>query len=148
MVYSPNPPFEILSNRLLSHEQISQLRRLARYWDLIGNSGNFVDTLTLVIAEDASPFDRFLHLCEWLHAADNRVHGISLVRLMEMVFRYATQEGDAEPVQVAGALWNDYLRAGRRDIPHFLREFDLGHPPGRSAKGGIPPRQRRHLADR
>jgi radical SAM superfamily enzyme YgiQ (UPF0313 family) len=41
MVYSRNAPYEILSNRLLSFEQVNGLRRFARYWDLVGNSGNF-----------------------------------------------------------------------------------------------------------
>ncbi len=43
MRYSPHPPYEILSNRLMSFETIQRLRRFARYWDLIGNSDIFLE---------------------------------------------------------------------------------------------------------
>jgi radical SAM superfamily enzyme YgiQ (UPF0313 family) len=41
MLYSQHAPYEILSNRLLSFAQIHRLKRMARFWDLVGNSGNF-----------------------------------------------------------------------------------------------------------
>jgi len=47
MVYSPAPPYEILRNRLIDFPTMQRLRRFARYWDLVGNSGNFVETLPL-----------------------------------------------------------------------------------------------------
>ena len=47
MVYSPVPPYEILSNRLIDFPTMQRLRRFARYWDLVGNSGNYVETLPL-----------------------------------------------------------------------------------------------------
>ena len=47
MVYSPVPPYEILRNRLIDFTTMQRLRRFARYWELVGNSGNFVETLPL-----------------------------------------------------------------------------------------------------
>ncbi len=47
MLYSPAPPYEILRNRLIDFPMMQRLRRFARYWDLVGNSGNFVETLPL-----------------------------------------------------------------------------------------------------
>lgn len=47
MVYSPAPPYEILRNRVIDFPTMQRLRRFARYWDLVGNSGNFVETLPL-----------------------------------------------------------------------------------------------------
>ncbi len=47
MVYSPVPPYEILRNRLIDFPTMQRLRRFARYWELVGNSGNFVETLPL-----------------------------------------------------------------------------------------------------
>ena len=44
MVYNPHPPYEILQNRLIDFATMQKLRRFARYWDLVGNSGNFVET--------------------------------------------------------------------------------------------------------
>ena len=45
MVYSPHPPYEILSNKLLNFSDIQELRRFAKYWDSIANSGNFVESI-------------------------------------------------------------------------------------------------------
>ena len=48
MVYSPHPPYEVLQTKLLDFATIQELRRFAKLWDTIANSGNFVETLPLV----------------------------------------------------------------------------------------------------
>ena len=48
MVYNPHPPYEILQNKLIDFETMQKLRRFARYWDLVGNSGNFIETTPLI----------------------------------------------------------------------------------------------------
>jgi radical SAM superfamily enzyme YgiQ (UPF0313 family) len=53
MVYNPHPPYEILQNKLLDFATMQRLRRFARYWDLVGNSGNFVATTPLIWAAES-----------------------------------------------------------------------------------------------
>ena len=48
MVYNPHPPYELLQHRLIDFATMQKLRRFARYWDLVGNSGNFVETTPLI----------------------------------------------------------------------------------------------------
>ena len=48
MVYNSHPPYEILQNRLIDFATMQKLRRFARYWDLVGNSGNFIETTPLI----------------------------------------------------------------------------------------------------
>jgi len=48
MIYNAHPPYEILQNKLLDFATMQRLRRFARYWDLVGNSGNFVATAPLI----------------------------------------------------------------------------------------------------
>ena len=48
MIYNPHPPYEILQNKLIDFATMQKLRRFARYWDLVGNSGNFVETTPLI----------------------------------------------------------------------------------------------------
>jgi len=48
MIYNPHPPYEILGNRLIDFATLQRLRRFARYWDLVGNSGNFVESVPLI----------------------------------------------------------------------------------------------------
>ena len=146
MVYSSSPPFEILSNRLLSYETLHRLRRFARYWDLIGNSGNFVGTVRLITDHQPSAFERLLQLSDWLYDQEQRRHGISLIRLFERLFEFLTVEGRLSSQVVAETLWADYTRGGRRDRPAFLKEFDLPVPPPRvRAVEVVPVRQGRHL---
>src|SRR5438105_1326020 len=52
MVYNPQPPYEILQNKLIDFPTLQQMRRFARYWDLVGNSGNFVETTPLLWSKD------------------------------------------------------------------------------------------------
>jgi len=146
MVYSVHPPFEILSNRLLSFEALHRLRRFARYWDLIGNSGNFTATLRLMIDGQESAFAVLLRLSDWLYQQEQRRHGISLIRLFERLFEFLTSELQLTDQLVAETLWSDYIRGNRRDRPAFLKRFDLPDPPAREpATHGIPVRQGRHL---
>ena len=48
MIYNPHPPYEILQNKLIDFATMQRLRRFARYWDLVGNSGNFIETTPLI----------------------------------------------------------------------------------------------------
>src|SRR5262249_53152035 len=51
MVYNPHPPYEILQTKLIDFATMQKLRRFARYWDLVGNSGNFIETTPLIWTE-------------------------------------------------------------------------------------------------
>lgn len=123
MVYNPHPPYEILQNKLIDFATMQKLRRFARHWDLVGNSGNFVETTPLIWGDGESPFNGFLRWSEWLHARAGRGDGIALARLMEWLFAYLTREQRRDPHLVAETLWRDYQRGGRNDKPAFLRGY-------------------------
>src|SRR5207245_5251218 len=53
MVYNSHPPYEILQTKLVDFATMQRLRRFARYWDLVGNSGNFVETTPRLWAENS-----------------------------------------------------------------------------------------------
>ena len=143
MVYSPHPPYEVLSTSVIDFTSMQRMRRFARYWDLVGNSGNFIATRDL-IWHDGSPFNHFMQFCDWLYEREQKLHGISLTRLSERVFEFLLEHGQPEDV-VATSIWSDYVGDGRYDKPHFLRRFELSEPPRRSAVKTGPPRQARHL---
>jgi hypothetical protein len=48
MRYNPQPPYDILQNKLIDFATMQKLRRFARYWDLVGNSGNFIETTPMI----------------------------------------------------------------------------------------------------
>jgi hypothetical protein len=145
MLYSQNAPYEILSNRLLSFEQIHRLKRFARFWDLVGNSGNFQESLRRMLDQQPSAFYEFQAFSDWLFEQESRRHGIALSRLFERLFEYLTAVRGEDKAEVAQILWSDYTRAGRRDRPAFLRPYELPEPPPRTvADRGVPERQSRH----
>lgn len=146
MIYNPHPPYEILQNKLIDFATMQKLRRFARYWDMVGNSGNFVAT-TPLIWEGDSPFESFLRWSEWLHTKTRRTDGIALMRLMELLFEYLTVELRREPRKVAETLWSDYKRGGRHDKPSFMKDY-LAEDPIKTiprSKTALPKRQARHL---
>ena len=166
MVYDPSPPYEILQNRLIDFATMHSLRRFARYWDLVGNSGNFIETTPLIWSiglstpskaipratadlRSGSPFYCFLRWALWLHNRVGRTDGIALVRLMELLFEFLTTELGLDSEAMAKTLWRDYQRGGRRDKPSFLKEF-LTHDATSVTAGSqdrqAPKRQARHVA--
>jgi hypothetical protein len=145
MVYSPHPPYEILQNKLIDFAAMARLRRFARYWDLVANSGNFVETTPLLWA-DGSPFAGFRAFCDWLFEREGRTHGIPLVRLAELIFRYLVEVRHVQEEAAAAVLWADYQRGGRSDRPLFLRKYLLATKGGDgTAMAPLPARQARHV---
>jgi radical SAM superfamily enzyme YgiQ (UPF0313 family) len=147
MVYSPHPPYELLQNSVLDFEAVQRMRRFARYWDLIANSGNFRAGAPLLWSGQRSAFDSFLRLADWLFEREGRTHAIALVRLSELLFTYLTEVDGQESGLVARAIWSDQVRVGRSECPSFLRPHvdpaDRRPPRPRS---GMLPRQARHQA--
>jgi hypothetical protein len=148
MIYNPHPPYEILQTKLLDFRTLQKLRRFSRYWDLVGNSGNFVETTPLIWSGQVSPFWSFMRWGEWLYARTGRTESIALVRLMELLFEFLTTESKLAPEIVAATLWRDYQRGGRHDKPAFLKQHlptDVQTPSSRRLSPAVPKRQARHL---
>jgi radical SAM superfamily enzyme YgiQ (UPF0313 family) len=120
MVYHPLPPYEILQTKLIDFATMQRLRRFAKYWDMVGNSGNFVETTPLIWSNAASAFHSFLRWSDWLHTRTNRTDSIALDRLMELLLSFLATEMKMDARVVAETLWRDYQRAGRKNKPGFL----------------------------
>ena len=151
MAYNPHPPYEILQNKLIDFATMQKVRRFARYWDLVGNSGNFVRTAPLIWANARSPFAAFMRWSEWLHDRVGRTDSIALVRLMELLFRFLADELRLDPRMTAETLWADYHHGGRHDKPAFLKEWlaPMEHVrPSQKSRRTLPKRQARHLTER
>jgi len=146
MVYHAQPPYEILQNWLINFAMMQRLRRFAKYWELVGNSGNFIGTAPL-LWRDESPFTSCLRFSDWLYARLARTDSIALVRLAELMFEFLTGELRLDAPRVADAMLGDWQRGGRRDLPEFLREFQPAKNRERAqpVRTSMPKRQARHL---
>ena len=146
MTWHPHPPYEILCNRLIDFPTMQRLRRFAKYWDLVGNSGNFRHA-TPLIWRGTAPFPGFLRWSDWLYTRIGRTDSIALVRLMELLFEFLTTELKLDPRLAAENLWQDYQNGGRFDKPGFMKDFLPAGPPRSSRPtASLPKRQARHLA--
>ncbi|OGS12648.1 MAG: hypothetical protein A2285_09450 [Elusimicrobia bacterium RIFOXYA12_FULL_57_11] len=125
MVYSPYPPYELRAHRLLNFFTMQRLRRFARYWDLITNSGVFTRTAVL-LAGGLSPFNNFLSFSDWLYARTGRTHAIARARLRALTLEYLIEVMRLEPAAVRVAAEQDALDSSRQP------------------KDGAPQRQARH----
>ncbi|HEV7301485.1 MAG TPA: DUF4080 domain-containing protein [Tepidisphaeraceae bacterium] len=148
MVYDPAPPYEVRQTKLIDAGAMLGMKRFARFWDLIANSGNFVETTARVLDNGPSPFASFRAMTEWLFARFGRAHGIPLHELAEGVLRFCVDWLSLDERATAESLWRDWQRAGRGDRPVFLRDFvnkDDARAARRRHAGALPSRQARHL---
>ncbi|MCS7048749.1 MAG: DUF4080 domain-containing protein [Verrucomicrobiae bacterium] len=91
MVYSPYPPYEILQNKLIDFATMQQLRRFARYWDLVANSGRFRGI------ESLYRFEAFWDFSNWLYRRVGRTYDLGPDRLGRLLQEYL-----GRPVEIVG----------------------------------------------
>ncbi len=115
MIYAPHPPYEILSTRDIPFTEMQRMRRFARYWDIVANSGNFTGTLKLLWRGDASPFAEFLRFSDWLHATLRRTHVIALPVVAQSLFDFLTQECAVDRELTTTTLEADWHRTPSRE---------------------------------
>lgn len=122
MRYSDIPPYDILSNDLLSFKQIQKMKRFARFWDLTYNSGNFKNSIVL-LWKDNTVYDSFYDFSEWIYAQTDSTWKISLDRLSKLLFDYLTNELKLESAKVAECMIDDLLKIKGRIIPAYLKPY-------------------------
>ena len=103
MVYSPDPPYEILQDDLIAFARMQEMKRLARFWDLVYNSGNFGRTVRL-LWPDGDVFHGFLDFSRWLYQETRATWQIGLPRLAELLFRYLVEHKGWEKSEAADSL--------------------------------------------
>jgi len=143
MIYAPNPPYEILATRDIAFPEMQRMRRFARYWDIVANSGNFTGTLTLLWRDGASPYAQFLRFSNWLHATLRRTHQIALHVIAQALFDFLTQEAGVNRELAAATLQADWHRTPSRETL-ALRGMLAAAPPSKPAAIRAARRQARH----
>ncbi len=142
--YNPQAPYEILSNKLISFKEMQRLKRFARYWDMIANSGRFKFIRPVLLGE--TPFENFIRLSDWLHANTDQTHHIALPRLFRLLYHYMTEELKLEQKQVTEILKKDYSLSGLKGQPPFGN--NQNNKNSRTAHRGSESRQKRHQQGR
>lgn len=120
MVYSDLPPYDILQNDLIDFSLMQEMKRFARFWDIVYNSGNF-QKITALLFEDGKVFENFYDLSKWLYRRSESTYKISLDRMAEFLFEYMSVKFDKE--KIANIILEDVMKVGGRKIPPFLKKI-------------------------
>jgi len=144
MVYSDQAPYEILCNRLVPFEEMQRVRRFARIWDVVANSGNFQQTVARIWADERPPFFSFLEFTDWLHAKLGRTDSIPLDTIAAQLCDFLTSKRSMHAESIHELLRADFANAGRTEFPKWLRPKApiMKERPVRPAT--LPKRQARH----
>ncbi len=120
MVYDAAPPYTVRQTGVVTAEDMQRFTRLARYWDLLANSGRFKETLALLLA-GPSAFGAFLRFSDWLWKTTGQTSGLTPEALVDLLFDYLTAVGALPTDVVQQSLQRDYRASGARGNPQCLR---------------------------
>jgi radical SAM superfamily enzyme YgiQ (UPF0313 family) len=146
MTYDPQTPYTILQNSTVDFSSMQRIKRFARYWEMVANSGRFSLGLKLLL-EPGSAFGNFLNFSDWLWTTTGKTHEFALEKLHDLLFQYLTEERGLQLDAVRSALLADYRASGARGRPHCLAELLAAVRPASEEAGSKlrAARQERHV---
>lgn len=144
MVFDAEPPYTVRQTAVVDAATVQRFTRLARYWDLVANSGRFGRTLPLLL-QGPSAFHAFMAFADWLWQHCGETAHLTPEQLVDALFDYLSTVRGLDLPAVRAALLADYLASGARARPQSLREVlpAQGAPVPRTARARAE-RQARH----
>ena len=124
MVYDLAPPYTVQQTGAVSAADMQRFVRLARYWDLLANSGRFKQTLQFLLRPsetNPSPFQSFLALSDWLWQTIQTTCQLTPEALVDALFLYLTDVAKTPEPHAQAMLLADYLHSGARARPQALQ---------------------------
>lgn len=144
--FDPFPPYTILANKDIPFYQMQRLVRFARYWDLIANSGRFMQTLPVILGN--APFENFLELADWIYRRTDATHRIALDRLANLVTKWLNEERGMAMTDVIALITRDYAGDAKHKQSTEKNHTKENAPTTTqlTTQKSTPKRQHRHLA--
>lgn len=121
MIYSKYPPYEIMKNRDMSYEDLQQIKRFARYFDIYYNSRNFRQSVDLLLKSGGSPFEAFNNFCTHIWSSYGQTHKISINRQTKILFDYLSSLYNIN--DVVKTMWADYTACKRSDNVDYIKRL-------------------------
>lgn len=144
MVYSNTPPYTVLTTKDINFISMQRVKRFARYWDMIANSGRFKFTLPLILdgsidAINNTAFKRFMAISDAFFEREGTTWKISLPRLYKLIFEVLVNELSTDEQRVKNVLTQDYERSKQKGSLELLLNTQKNLRQGKANK-----RQRNH----
>lgn len=119
MVYENIPPYTVLKTKDITFDDMQRVKRFARYWDMIANSGRFKYTLPLILyGTDNSTADtafiRFMILSDAFFEREGSTWKISLPRLYKLIFEVLISNLKTNEEDAKSSLAKDYIRSKQK----------------------------------
>jgi radical SAM superfamily enzyme YgiQ (UPF0313 family) len=141
MRYQTSPPYRLLAHKDADFNTVQRMVRFARYWDLIGNSGRFGETVPLLLGD--KPFERFMALSDWLFETTSQTHRFALNRLFDLLHDFMTDQAWFSTEIVEAALLNDYQNNRLKGLPTFAKQKTTANDAS-VVRTTVAQRQKRH----
>jgi hypothetical protein len=129
LIFSPEPPYEILSHRDFDFKKLMTLKRFARHFEIFVNGGRFPRTVRfLAQAKGESAFGQLMRYSQWLWGETGQTHAIGLRRQIELLDRFMREEQGLSHVDVRGCLADDIAdphcnpARNKKGLPNFLHK--------------------------
>lgn len=157
MLYQEEAPYLVLGTKTMDFKTIQRLSRFSKFWDMIGNSGNFKTTVGFLknlsaARADRSFFSFFMEMTDFLSERHPNAQwqGIALLNLVESIWVFLSRHSGADVERARLALLEDYAGRVKRDVPVFLRGATSGGKVVEAVSASltsshVPARQKRHL---
>lgn len=107
ILYHDNPPYEVLSTKWLSYDDVLKMKRIEEMLEVYYNSGQFEITMKVLGSHFASAFDMFQKLGDFYEAKGYFGMSHSRIRRCEILMEFLEQEWPTDEVH---GDWYDCIR--------------------------------------
>ncbi len=121
MVYSPEPPYEILKTRDISYCELVLLKRVEEVVDKYYNSGKFGNIINYFIPLFETSFDFFYELGEFFHRRGLFSKNVSSADYYKVFIEFFDENFSEDNLALKEIIKFDYLKFNKkRWLPEFL----------------------------
>jgi hypothetical protein len=116
-VFSEHPPYEILSSKYLSYDDLAALKRVEFILEKYYNSGRFYKTLRNLIEYFDTPFDMYEMIAEYFEKTNNLFRSISSRELYDILFEFVILNMPDKKDEFAHLMLFDYHASDSSNYP-------------------------------
>ena len=116
-VFSEHPPYEILSSKYLSYDDLASLKRVEFILEKYYNSGRFYKTLRNLIEYFDTPFDMYEMIAEYFEKTNNLFRSISSRELYDILFEFVILNMPDKKDEFAHLMLFDYHASDSSNYP-------------------------------
>lgn len=126
LLYQDRPPFEVLSTRWLSYDDVIRLKGVEEMVEVYYNSGQFVNTLRLLEEEFTDTFVLYENLSRYYEENGLHMMNHSRITRYEVLFAFIKEHVEKDVENYRQMLILDlYLRENVKKRPEFAGEINI-----------------------